>query len=289
MSRPGTPVEVRSRDRRDPAASMALTAHLRELRRRVTVSLLVVGAVSAVAFWWYDHGLGEFVRSPYCDLPPGLRGDLGGNCGLLVTDVLGGALVRLKVSLTVGVVLSAPVWAVQAWRFLAPGMRRAERRWTIAFAVASTVLFAIGVVLAWTVLETGLAFMLGLAGDGVFIALTATDYLRLVTSLLLAFGLALELPLLAVSLNLAGVVSHRTLAGGRRWIFFASLVFAALATPPDPVTMAVLALPMCLLFELAIQVARLVDRRRARRQAGAEPADDAPSTVEPAGPVDGDR
>ncbi|MCF6744615.1 twin-arginine translocase subunit TatC [Blastococcus sp. KM273128] len=249
---------------------MPLTAHLRELRRRVAWSLVAVAVASAAAFWWYEHGLGELIRAPYCSLPPDLRyTDASGGCGLLVTDVFGGALVRLKVSLVAGVVLSGPVWLGQLWGFLAPGLRRHERRWTAGFVLAASTLLAAGTTLAYLVLETGLRFLLTLAGADVVVALTAQDYLRYVTTLLLAFSMALQLPLLAVCLNLVGALSHRAMAGARHWIFFLSLVFAALATPPDPMTMVVLALPMCVLFEGAIQFARIVDRRRARRAAAA--------------------
>ncbi|MGY1849160.1 MULTISPECIES: twin-arginine translocase subunit TatC [unclassified Blastococcus] len=268
--------------RRDASATMPLTAHLRELRRRVALALVAVAIATALAFWWYEHGLGELVRAPYCDLPPQLRyTDASGGCGLLVTDVFGGALVRLKISLVAGVVLAAPVWLGQLWRFLAPGMRRNEKRAAAGFVVAASTLFAVGTVLAYLVLETGLRFLLTMAGSDVIVALTAQDYLRYVTTLLLAFSLALQLPLLAVCLNLAGALSHRAMAGARQWIFFLSLVFAALATPPDPVTMVVLALPMCVLFEGAIQFARVVDRRRARRAAQESVEDDEPSRLDP--------
>ena len=90
---------------------MTLIAHLTELRNRVAKALLALLVATAVAFWWYEHGLGEFIRAPYCNLPADLRygGDETG-CGLLITDVFGGVFIRLKVSLLVGAVLAGPVW-----------------------------------------------------------------------------------------------------------------------------------------------------------------------------------
>ncbi len=248
---------------------MSLVEHLTELRNRVGVSLLYVLAGTALAFWWYDHGLGEFIRAPYCGLPDELRyGGSEGGCELLVTDVFGGALIRLKISAIVGVVISAPFWLFQLWRFLTPGLRRAEKRYGVAFVAGSTALFALGAALAYVSLATGLRLLLGLAGEGVLIALTAQDYIGFVISLLLAFGLSFELPLIAVALNLVGVLSHAALSGARRWIFFLTVVFAALVTPTqDPFTMLAMAAPMIVLFELAIQLARVIDRRRARRAA----------------------
>ena len=265
---------------------MTLVAHLTELRNRIAKALLAVLLAGGVAFWWYQHGLGTFIRAPYCDLPPDLR--YGGDtqaCGLLVTDPFSGVFIRLKVAALVGVVLSAPVWLYQLWAFITPGLKRHERRYAIGFVAVSTLLFAAGAVLAYLFLGAGLRALLGLAGNGVVVALTAQDYIGFVLSVLIAFGVSFELPLVLVALNLVGVLSHAVLAKGRRWIFFLTIVFAAVVTPTqDPFTMLAMALPMIVLFELAIQLARVVDRRRARRAAEASFAhipDDEPSPLDP--------
>src|SRR3954468_10259771 len=275
---------------------MSLIAHLTELRNRVAKALLALLVGTAVAFWWYDHGLGEFIRAPYCNLPADLRfdGDAHG-CGLLITDVFGGVFIRLKVAFLAGAVLSAPFWLYQLWAFVTPGLKRNEKRYGIGFVAASTLLFALGAFLAYISLAKGLQLLLRLAGDGVVIALTAQDYIGFVLSLLVAFGVSFELPLIAIALNLVGVLSHEVLSRSRRWIFFLTIVFAAFITPTqDPFTMLLMAGPMILLFELAIQAARVVDKRRARRAAvehfhdvsddEASPLDARPSSLdEPAG------
>jgi sec-independent protein translocase protein TatC len=247
---------------------MTLVAHLTELRNRVAKALLALLLATAVSFWWYDHGLGEFIRAPYCGLDPHLRygGDRG--CGLLITDVFGGVFIRLKVAFLAGAVLSAPVWLYQLWAFITPGLKRNEKRYGIGFVAVSTLLFALGAVLAYVSLAKGLELLLGLAGDGVIVALTAQDYIGFVLSLLVAFGVSFEVPLIAIALNLVGVLSYDVLAKSRRWIFFLTIVFAAFVTPTqDPFTMLLMAGPMIVLFELAIQIARVVDRRRAKRAA----------------------
>ena len=248
---------------------MSLIAHLTELRNRIAKALLALLVATAVTFWWYDHGLGEFIRAPYCNLPAGLR--YGGNengCGLLITDVFGGVFIRLKVAFLAGAVLSAPLWLYQLWAFITPGLKRNEKRYGIGFVAVSTLLFAAGAVLAYISLSKGLQLLLGLAGQGVIVALTAQDYIGFVLSLLVAFGVSFEVPLIAVALNLVGVLPYALLAKSRRWIFFLTLVFAAVITPTqDPFTMMLMAGPMILLFEGAIQIARVVDKRRARREA----------------------
>src|SRR3954465_14199737 len=264
----------RHRPPRDAAATMSLIAHLRELRNRVALVLLVLGLATAFCFWWYDHGLGAFIRAPYCAVPSEQRA-LGGSgsgsdCALLITDVFGGALIRLKIAFLAGLVISAPLWLFQIWRFIPPGLKTNERRYGLTFVAASSGLFALGAVLAYFSLKAGLTLLIGLAGNNVAVALTAQDYIGFVVSVLLAFGVSFEVPLLAVALNLVGVLSYAVLKKSRRWIFFLTIVFAAFITPTqDPFTMLLMAGPMIVLFELAIQIARLVDKRRARRDSTA--------------------
>jgi sec-independent protein translocase protein TatC len=272
---------------------MSLVAHLTELRNRIAKALLALLITTAVSFWWYEHGLGEFIRAPYCGLAPDLRygGDASGGCGLLITDVFGGVFIRLKVAFLAGAVLSAPFWLYQLWAFITPGLKRNEKRYGIGFVAVSTLLFALGALLAYLSLAKGLELLLGLAGDGVVIALTAQDYIGFVLSLLVAFGVSFEVPLIAVALNLVGVLSYEVLSRSRRWIFFLTIVFAAFVTPTqDPFTMLLMAGPMIVLFEVAIQIARVVDKRRARRAAvehfhdlgddEASPLDARPSSLE---------
>ncbi len=151
-----------------------------------------------MAFWWYDHGLGQFIRAPYCSIPADNRALDTGNtlddCRLLVTDVFGGALIRLKISFIAGVVLSAPFWLWQIWAFLTPGLKTNEKRYGVTFVAAASVLFAGGSALAYISLKAGLTLLLSLAGDNVAIALTAQDYIGFVISILLAFGVSFELP-----------------------------------------------------------------------------------------------
>ena len=278
---------------------MTLVGHLRELRNRVAVALLFVLLGMAVSFWWYEHGLGQFLRAPYCGLPADLRFDANGdqNCELLITDVFGGVFIRLKVSLLAGVVLSSPFWLWQLWAFITPGLKRNEKRYGVGFVAISSLLFALGATLAYFSLSAGLQLLLSLAGSGTAVALTAENYIGFVLSLLVAFGVSFELPLLAVALNLVGVLSYDVLSKGRRWIFFLTIVFAAFITPTqDPFTMLAMAGPMIVLFELAIQIARFVDRRRAKREAAlgltgldddeASPVVAGPSALEDASPLD---
>src|SRR4051794_23311325 len=224
----------RHRPPRDAAATMSLIAHLRELRNRVALVLLVLGLATAFCFWWYDHGLGAFIRAPYCAVPSEQRalGGSGSDCALLITDVFGGALIRLKIALLAGIVLSAPFWLFQIWRFITPGLKSNEKRYGLTFVGASTALFALGAVLAYFSLKAGLTLLIQLAGNNVAVALTAQDYLGFVVSVLLAFGVSFEVPLLAVALNLVGVLSHPVLKKSPPRGLFLALLFAPVHPPP---------------------------------------------------------
>ena len=281
--------------------NMSLIAHLRELRNRLGYALIGILVGMVVAFIFYDEIL-AFLKSPYCDLPLDIRGELSqtdsGECTLLLLDVLSNLTLRLKVALIAGLVVSAPWWLYQLWAFITPGLKHNERRYALSFVAASSVLFAAGCALAYVTLANGLRLLLGLSGEGITPVLGATEYLGFVMQLLIAFGIAFEVPLLGVMLNAVGILSYELLRKSRRWLFFLTFVLAAFITPTtDPFTMLALAIPMAILFELAIQFARINDKRRARRDAStgwddldddeASPLDPTPSPPpEDAAPID---
>jgi sec-independent protein translocase protein TatC len=265
---------------------MSVIDHLRELRHRIIVSLLIITA-GAIAGWIFYDPILAFLKHPYCSVPyqhrfPGT--DKG--CHLVFTQVLAGFTTRLKVSFIAGTVLTSPFWLYQIWAFITPGLRKNERKYTLSFIAASTVLFIGGVALAYAVLTRGLRFVLLTAGSGTQALLTIDSYLSFVTLLLVVFGLALELPLLVVMANFAGVLPARWLRKSQRVAIFLIFLFAAVATPTtDPFTMIAMAAPMVLLFEGAVVIAVIHDRRKARRKAEAAQVPDedvdVPSRIDP--------
>ena len=273
---------LRRRPRVDDG-TMSLRDHIAELRSRLLKALLFI-ALGAVAGWVLYPQIIEVLKQPYCDLPPERRFQSGGDCKLIFTSPLDGFMLRLKVGVICGVILAAPLWLYQLWAFVTPGLRRRERRWTIAFVGTSTVLFAAGAALAYLTIENALALLVGLAGEATVAVLDIVKYMSFVTSMLLVFGVAFELPLLVIMLNLVGVLSAARLIRWQRLAVFLVFVFAAVATPSqDPISMLMLGIPMALLFEAAVLVAWVHDRRKARREA-AESFDDLPDDV--ASPLD---
>jgi len=249
-------------------ARMPLMEHIRELRNRIIKIALAVIVGMVVGWLVYPH-VWHFVEAPYCraDFATHLPGEANGpdSCHLYVTGIFDAFFLRLKLSFIVGVILSSPVWLYQFWAFIAPGLYTRERRWAYYFVGAAVPLFALGAVFAYFAMTRGLEFLLGLVPGNVTPLITITTYLSYALAMLLIFGLAFELPLVLILLNLAGVLTHARFRKWRRVIIFAVFAFAAVATPsPDPLTMLLLAIPCVVLVEIAEVFTWLNDRRRAR-------------------------
>ena len=271
---------------------MALIQHLYELRNRLTVALIAIAVTTVFGFIWFEAdlfgapSLGELLKQPYCALPDTARAvfTADGSCTLLGTGPFDQFNLRLKVAATAGVVLACPVWLYQLWRFVTPALHRGERKFAIVFVSVAAVLFVAGAALAFLVVGQGLGFLLTIGSTVQTTALTGEAYFSFVIAMLLIFGVSFELPLLVVMLNRVGAVSYATLRESRRGLVFGLFVFAAIATPgQDPLSMIALAVALVLLFEVAIQAARLHDRRAARRRAvqGWDAWDpDAPSPID---------
>src|SRR5215213_1213681 len=242
---------------------MALSDHLRELRARLLRVVVVLLAALIAALFFYDQ-LFDLIYRPYEIAQEQLKNKV--DTRAVINGAAGPLMLQLKLCGVAAVVLTSPYWLYQIWAFILPGLHPHERRWSRLFAAVAGPLFLAGVAVGYYVLPKGLAVLIGFAGDKLQSLVDFGEYFSFFSRMLLVFGVAFEIPLFVVLLNLAGVVSGRTLANHRPWIVIGTFVFAAVATPStDPFSMLMLAVPMIVLFMVSEVIARLVDKRRGRR------------------------
>ncbi|MFD9304876.1 twin-arginine translocase subunit TatC [Streptomyces sp. NPDC060048] len=264
---------------KDAEGRMPLVEHLRELRNRLLKSVLAILVITGVAAFFYKD-LIDFMMKPILDSVGCTNGVVeqrnGHPCAdMTVNGLIAPFSIALKVSLTAGVVLSAPVWLYQLWAFVAPGLHSNEKKYAVGFVAVGAPLFGAGAVLAYKVLPQTAVILLEFTPDNARNLLPVDDYLDLITRMVIVFGLAFELPLLLILLNFTGVLTAKRLGGWWRGMVLGITIFAAFATPTgDPLTMLALAAPIVTLYFVALAVCLVNDRRRARRNPDADLDDD---------------
>jgi sec-independent protein translocase protein TatC len=249
---------AQSQRQANPDGRMPLMDHLRELRSRVlkAVAAIVIGLCVGLVPQVHDR-VWSFVYHPF-------QAAEHGHAKLLVIGVLDPFTIWIQIAFWFGLIVTCPYWLYQLWAFVAPGLYRREKRWTYVFVFTAAPLFVGGATLAYLVMSRGLRYLLALAPSGIQVSPTISNYLSYFQAMILGFGLAFELPLALVMLNLVGVLSHDRVRKWRRIMIFAVFVFAGIASPsPDPVTMLLLAVPCVVLIEVAELLIWMNDRRRA--------------------------
>ncbi|MER5221546.1 twin-arginine translocase subunit TatC [Streptomyces flaveus] len=277
---------ARKKEEKDPEGRMPLVEHLRELRNRLTKSLLAVVVTTIVALMFYKDII-QFFTDPIlqavgCDLSFAELQETGtSTCARIVQNgLLSPFSLALSVSLTSGVVLASPVWLYQLWGFIAPGLHKHEKKYSLSIVGAGFPLFLLGAYFAYWSLPKMAEVMLQFSIIGSDNQLPLDELIQLIQRMIIVFGLAFELPLLLVMLNFGGVVSGSKMLGWWRGMVMGITLFAAIATPStDPISMLALAVPISVLYFVATGVALLNDRRRARRDAEG-PADDEASELD---------
>ncbi len=247
-----------------PDGRMPLADHFREFRARLLRSLLVVAVLFGVWIFFFDT-LYDLVYGPYQTAVERLP---EGSTIATTSGPGGGLMVYLKLSGFAAVVCAAPYWLYQLWAFVLPGLHPAEKKWSRIFVAIAGPLFLAGVALGYVTLPKALEVLIGFNPEGLVNLNEFNDFLTFFSRTLLVFGIAFEIPVFVVLLNLVGVLKGATLGKYRPWVIVGTFIFAAVATPSaDPFTMTIMAVPMVLLFFISEAIARVNDRRRARRAA----------------------
>lgn len=271
------------------ASRAPLLDHLIELRSRLVVCVVafVAGFVLCFAF---AEPLYIFLVKPFAAASALYTGDAHGGSPLDLIAITAGLrdppqntseavsliytapleilFTKIKLAAFGAVVLVFPVLAWQLYRFVAPGLYRNERNAFFPFLLAAPTLFIAGAALVYYVMMPFVMwFSLSqqISGDvAVSLLPRVSDYLNLITALLLAFGLCFQLPLVVTLLGLAGILSSKMLSEGRRYAIVGVVVVAAVVTPPDPISQLMLAVPLVLLYEVSIWCVRLIELRRGK-------------------------
>lgn len=237
---------------------MPLIEHLMELRQRLLWS---VGAfiIAFALCYYFSTNIYGFLAQPLANV---LFEQGGGDRRMIFTALYEAFFTYLKVAFFGAVFFSFPIWATQLWLFIAPGLYRSEKRTIMPFLVASPFLFLLGAALAYYfIFPLAWHFFISFetpAGAGtVPIQLEAkvSEYLSLVMHMILAFGLAFQMPVLLVLLCKVGILNVQSLRKGRRYAIVGMFVVAAIITPPDVISQVGLAVPLILLYEISILLA----------------------------------
>jgi sec-independent protein translocase protein TatC len=244
----------------ESAPSQSLISHLLELRSRLLRSLVAVLVWMGLLFPFANRLYALLARPMIESLPQG--------ASMIATGVAAPFMVPFKFAAMLAVYLAMPYVLYQVWAFVAPGLYRRERAFALPLLVSSVVLFYTGMAFAYfLVFPVVLGFFASTAPAGVLVMTDVSSYLDFVLTLFLAFGVAFEVPVIVVLLVLVGFVDAATLRQARPYVIVGAFVVGMLLTPPDMFSQTLLAVPICLLFEIGLQVAYVLGRRAAAREA----------------------
>jgi sec-independent protein translocase protein TatC len=234
-----------------PEPQETFISHLVELRDRLLRAIIAVVVLTLVMIPWAKEIYAVLAKPLLAALPAGAT--------MIATDVTGTFLVPLKVTLMTGFVIALPYVLYQAWAFVAPGLYQHEKRLALPVIVTSFLFFLVGMSFAYfVVFPVAFGFFASYAPTGVQMMTDIDKYLSFVLTMFLAFGLTFETPVIVVVLVRLGIVSLDKLKAARPYIVVGAFVIGAIFTPPDVISQLLLAIPLWLLYEVGLFVARFV-------------------------------
>lgn len=229
---------------------MSLMAHFAELRTRFIYIIMAVVAVF-LPLMYVSRSLYDLISRPLVALLPH-------NASIIATQVASGFLAPIKLAFFVALFICVPFIIAQIWGFVAPALYKHEKRAVVPLLLSAIVLFYVGVAFAYfVVLVPALKFLVLFAPDNVLPMTDIESYLDFVIKLFLVFGLMFEIPVATMLLVLMRIITPKQLATKRRYVIVGCFFVSAIITPPDGASMLMLAIPMCILFELGLMAASM--------------------------------
>lgn len=248
---------------------MPFLDHLEELRWRLIKAIAAV-IISAIGVYFFSDIILSLLIKPYNDALKYL--DKPDAQKLIFLTPTGGFMIRIKLSVFMGIMISLPVIIYQIWQFVVPGLLDKERKYVPTVVIFSTVCFLTGAAFCYfLVLRFGLRFLLGFETTDLVATISINEYLSFVTMLIFVFGLVFELPILAFFLTKIGLVTPAFLRHYRRHSIVSMVVIAAIITPPDVFTQLLLAIPLMILYELSILISRFAMKKEREKESQEEP------------------
>ncbi len=258
------------------ASRAPLMEHLIELRKRLIWSVLAISAAFVICFYFADE-IFNILLIPYQQADDAWRAANGvtgtEQLGLIFTAPQEFFFTQMKLALFGALFLAFPIIASQVWMFVAPGLYAKERNAFLPFLLATPILFIAGASLVYfLIMPLGMRFFLGFQQVGPDAATTiemlpqVSKYLGLIMTLIFAFGLCFQLPVLLTLLGKVGIVTSKGLAKNRKFAIVGAIAMAAILTPPDPISQLGLGIPTILLYELSIWTVKLVEKKRAEAE-----------------------
>lgn len=232
--------------------------HLEELRSRLIYSLAGVAVGFALSYWK--------IREVFAFLIRPLEASMKDDSAIVMIKMTEGFLTYLKLAFYTGLLAASPLVIYQVWSFVSPGLYKHEKRAVVPLVVASSILFAVGVVFAYSiVLPFGIKYLLEFVGDQVQATLSMSSYVSFSCLFMILFGIVFQLPLVMLVLSRLGIVRGSQLASSRKYVLLLCFLVGAMLTPPDVISQTLMAVPVLLLFEISIWLVRITESMRRKK------------------------
>jgi len=260
-AKPSPPVKKPPEEDVEPEAlergdhPMSVVDHLSEMRSRLLVSLIVIVVCTVAGFYFSDY-LMHIINQPFAQTGQKLN----------LFKIFEGVTLRIKAAVLCGLLLSLPLIVYQVWRYIFPAVEKGDRMFVRITLVAAVLLFYGGLVVTYIFIPMAITTLLGFSPEGMNITNNATEYLNFFVLLSLSMGIVFELPIIMLVLTKIGIISPSFLISKRKHAIVLIWIAAAFITPPDPLSMAILAIPLMLLYEISIFISKFIVIRKKKKE-----------------------